>query len=32
MHVCEYNCIYFDAYGGCSECPYADDVLEGLED
>lgn len=31
MHVCE-NCIYFDADDGCSECPYADDVIEGLED
>lgn len=31
-HICEENCIYFDAYGGCSECPYADDVIEGMED
>ncbi len=31
MHVCE-DCIYFDAVDGCSECPYADEVLEGLED
>lgn len=31
-HICEDNCIYFDAYDGCSDCPYADDVIEGLED
>lgn len=31
-HICEENCIWFDAYCGCSECPYADDVIEGMED
>lgn len=31
-HVCEENCIWFDAYGGCSDCPYVEDVIEGMED